>query len=125
MMVDLDWTAILDRGTALAWFLLALLGIALRMRRLYHLNRIILPKPEQQEDVDYLRSVKRSTYYRLGVKFALLIGSMIALFQIFELFLVWRVAIIIALILMALETTNVDSVRARLARNARTRRASG
>ncbi len=121
-MSDLDWPLLLDRSTALIWFLLALTGIVLRTRRLRRLHRIILPKPEVQEDVDYLRSVIRSTHLRLGVKVALLIGSMIALFHLMDLYLIWRFAVIVALILMVSETHNVDAVRARLARNATDRR---
>jgi len=122
MIDDLDWPFLLDRGTALVWFLVALYGISRRLRRLKKLNRIVLRKPEEQEDVDYLRSVKRSTYYRLGVKVALLIGATIALFHLMDIYLIWRFSVIIALILMSMETTNVDAVRARLARNAAARR---
>jgi len=124
-MVDQDWPFLLERGTALAWFLLAVAGIALRLRRLRRLHQIILRKPEEQEDIDYLRSVVWSTYLRLGVKVALLVGSIVALFHLMDIVLLWRFSVIVALILMTVETHNVDAVRARLARNATSRRRLG
>jgi hypothetical protein len=119
MMLDMDPYVAAERGTALAWVALALLGVFRRVRRLQRLDQIILPEPLVQEDADYLASVKRSTHLRLGVKLVLLGGGMIALFQAFEYLLFWRVGIIAALVLMDAETVNVDSVRLRLALRAR------
>lgn len=121
-MADIDWAFVLDRGTAFAWFVLALVGILLRVRRLGRLNQIILPKPEEPEDVKYLRSVKRSTYLRLATKVVLLIGATIALFQLFDFYLVWRGSVILILVLMIAETRSVDLIRAYLARNAALRK---
>jgi uncharacterized membrane protein len=119
-MVDMDWYAITERGTALLWPLLAALGVVRRTRRLIGLNRIILPDPVEREDLDYLDSVKRSTYLRLTVKVVLLMGGLIALFQAPEYLLFWRFGIIAVLVLMDVETVNVDAVRQRLALRART-----
>lgn len=123
-MGDMEWFALFERGTAMAWVALAILGIFRRVRRLEHLSRIILPQPLEQEDVDYLASVKRSTYLRLGVKVVLLLGGMIALFHLTEYVLLWRTGIIVALMLMDFETSNVDNVRQRLALSARAREES-
>lgn len=122
-MADPGWAQVLDTGTALVWFLLALAGIVLRVRRLRRLDRIILPQPEHPEDVDYLRSVKRSTHLRLATKLVLLLGAAIALFGLVEFYLLWRLGIIVVLVLMISETTGVDAVRARLARHATMREA--
>lgn len=119
--MTIDWPLLLNRGTALVWVLLALTGVVRRVRRLYRLNQIILLEPIEQEDVDYLASIKNSTYLRLSVKIVLLIGGLIALFQLTDFYLVWRVAVIVALVLMVMETSNVDQVRRRLALNAQAR----
>lgn len=120
-MGDMDWFSLVERATAMAWVALAMLGIFRRVRRLEHLSRIILPEPLEQEDADYLASVKRSTYLRLAVKVVLLIGGLIALFHMTEYILLWRGGIIVALILMDAETSNVDNVRKRLALRAQLR----
>lgn len=106
-----------DLMTAALWFALAALGIFRRVRRLIHLNRIILVKPVHPRDVDYLRSVKRSTWLRLGVKIVFFIGSLIALFHL-PVFIAWRIGVITALVLMDLETASVDRVRERLGKAA-------
>ena len=106
-----------DIITAAIWFVLAALGIFRRVRRLVHLNRIILVQPVHPRDVDYLASVKSSTYLRLGVKIVFLIGSLIALFHL-PLFEVWRVGVILALVLMDSETASVDRIRDRLGKAA-------
>lgn len=118
-MGDMDWFWFVERGTALAWVALAVLGVFRRVRRLEHLDQIILPEPVEQEDVDYLASVKRSTYLRLTVKLVLLIGGLIALFRLADYVLVWRFGVLLALVLMDFETVNVDAVRQRLALRAR------
>lgn len=120
-MGDWDWPLLLNKGTALAWVLLAVLGVVRRVRRLHRLSQIILQAPLDPADVDYLASVKRSTHLRLSVKIVLLIGGMIALFGLSDYYLVWRVGIIVALVLMDAETVSVDSVRHRLALSARAR----
>ena len=119
--MTLDWPLLVNRGTALVWVLLAAVGVLRRVRRLYRLNRIVLPTPLEPEDADYLASVKRSTYLRLGVKLVLLFGGLVALFQLTDLYLVWRIAIIAALVLMNAETGSVDGVRHRLAMSAQAR----
>lgn len=122
--MTIDWPLLVNRGTALVWVLLAALGVLRRVRRLHRLSRIVLPEPRAVEDEDYLDSVCRSTYLRLGVKIVLLIGGLIALFQLTDLYLVWRAAIIAALVLMDFETINVDQVRHRLALSAQMRDAT-
>ena len=102
-----------DFLTAATWFALSLVGVGLRVRRLYRLREIVLPDPVTQDDIDYLRSITRSTYLRLGVKIVFLIGSLIALFHL-PLFGIWRLAVILALGFMIAETTGVDRVRDRL-----------
>lgn len=102
-----------DLLTAALWFGLAALGIFRRVRRLIHLNRIRLVEPVHPRDVDYLDSVRRSTWLRLGVKIVFLIGALIALFHL-PVFIAWRIGVIVALILMDLETVSVDRVRERL-----------
>lgn len=115
----MDPYVLAERGTALLWVLLAVAGVFRRLRRIGRLNQIVLPEPYEQEDLDYLASVKRSTYLRLGVKCVLLLGGLIALFQATEYLLIWRVGVIVALALMDFETVNVDAVRRRLALRAR------
>lgn len=107
-----------DLITAALWFVLAALGIFRRVRRLVHLNRIVLVQPVDQRDEDYLDSVKRSTYLRLGVKIVFLVGSLIALFH-WPLFEIWRIGVIGALVLMDLETASVDRIRDRLGKAAK------
>lgn len=108
----------------MAWVALAILGVFRRLRRLERLGQIILPTPLEQEDVDYLASVKRSTYLRLFVKVILLLGGMIALFHLMEYVLLWRFGIIAALIFMGAETVSVDNIRRRLALSAQSREES-
>lgn len=115
----MDWPALLDRGTALIWVLLAALGVFRRVRRLVRLGQIILPEPVEQADADYLASVKQSTHLRLSVKVVLLIGGLIALFHLTDYYLIWRVGVIVALVLMNAETVSVDAVRQRLTLRAR------
>lgn len=123
-MGDMDWFFLFERGTAMAWVALAILGVFRRLRRLERLGQIILPTPLEQEDVDYLASVKRSTYLRLFVKVILLLGGMIALFHLMEYVLLWRFGIIAALIFMGAETVSVDNIRRRLALSAQSREES-
>lgn len=104
-----------DLVTAAIIFALSLLGIVRRCRRLVGLNRIILVQPEHPSDIDYLQSVKWSTYLRLGVKVVLFIGSLIMLFGL-PLFEFWRLGLVLALIFMNAETHSVDRIRERLAR---------
>ena len=106
----------LDFLSASLWFLLATVGIVLRVRRLIRLHQIRLREPVSPIDAEYLASVKRSTYLRLGVKVVFLIGSLVALFQIPLTFWAWRAAVVLMLALMILETVGVDRIRARLAR---------
>ena len=106
----------LDFLSASLWFLLATVGIVLRVRRLIRLHQIRLREPVAPIDAEYLASVKRSTYLRLGVKVVFLIGSLVALFQIPLTFWAWRAAVVLMLALMILETVGVDRIRARLAR---------
>lgn len=112
-MHDVRWW--FDLISASLWFALSAVGIVLRCRRLVRLHRIVLPDPVDSRDADYLASVKRSTYLRLGVKVVFLIGSTIALFHL-PLFWAWRVGVVAALGFMVFETVNVDRVRDRLAR---------
>lgn len=114
-MTPYDW---FDWVTAVIWFVEATAGIILRVRRLIRLRRMVLVEPASDDDRDYLASVRRSTYLRLGVKIVLFIGSLIALFNL-PLFGVWRIGIIIALGFMLAETHGVDGVRARLGRAVR------
>lgn len=107
-----DW---FDLLTAALWFTLAAVGIVLRCRRLVRLHRIVLPEPVHPLDVEYLASVKRSTYLRLITKTVFVIGALIALFHL-PLFEVWRVGVVLILGLMIMETVGVDQVRNRLAR---------
>lgn len=104
-----------DTITAAIWFVLACAGIVLRVRRLVRLYRIRLIAPVHPADADYLASVKRSTYLRLGVKVVLFVGSLIALFGL-PLFEFWRLGVVLILVLMLVETVTVDHVRERLAR---------
>lgn len=113
-----DPRSLFDVLTAAIWFVLAAMGVVRRVQRLVRLNRIVLAQPFDQSDADYLASVKRSTYLRLGVKVVLLIGSLIALFGL-PLFEVWRLGIVLALVFMNIETVSVDKVRDRLGRSAR------
>ena len=106
----------LDFLSASLWFILATVGIVLRVRRLIRLHQIRLREPVSPIDAEYLASVKRSTYLRLGVKVVFLIGSLVALFQIPLTFWAWRAAVVLMLALMILETVGVDRIRARLAR---------
>lgn len=110
-----EYRGYFDLLTAALWFGLASFGIVLRCRRLVRLGRIRLIEPVHPSDADYLRSVKRSTYLRLGVKITFLIGASIALFGL-PLFEVWRSCVVISLALMLAETLSVDNVRERLAR---------
>lgn len=113
----IDSRTLFDLCTAAVIFALAALGIFRRLRRLIALHRIILVEPVDQRDVDYLDSIKRSTYLRLGVKVVFFIGSLIMLFGL-PLFEVWRMAVILALVFMNAETSSVDRVRDRLGRAA-------
>ena len=106
----------LDFLSASLWFILATVGIVLRVRRLVRLHQIRLREPVSPIDAEYLASVTRSTYLRLGVKVVFLIGSLVALFQIPLTFWAWRAAVVLMLALMILETVGVDRIRARLAR---------
>ena len=110
--------------TALLFMCLALAayGLVRRFRRLRRLNHLRLPKPEQQEDVDYLQSVKRSTYLRLISKtllatgvFATLIGMPLSVLEM---------CLVGTLVSMDIETVSVDKIRQRLASNAISRRRS-
>jgi hypothetical protein len=103
-----------DLLSASIWFALSAVGIVLRVRRLMALRRIVLVEPIDPKDVEYLASITRSTYLRLGVKVVFLIGSLIALFHL-PLFGFWRLGIILALGFMIFETVGVDRIRARLA----------
>jgi hypothetical protein len=107
-----------DTGSAALWFLLALAGVVLRIRRLIRLRQIVLIQPVAPRDAEYLASVKRSTVLRLGVKVLLLVGAVIALFHVDALWYVWRVGILVALAFMIAETVSVDNVRDRLGRAA-------
>lgn len=109
--------SLFDLITASIWFVLAALGIVRRLRRLMRLHRIRLVEPVDQRDVDYLDSVKRSTWLRLSVKVVLLIGACIALFGL-PLFEPWRVGVVLMLVFMNVETISVDQVRERLGRSA-------
>lgn len=108
--------SLFDLITAAVWFTLAAIGVMRRIQRLIRLNRIVLPLPLNVSDADYLASVKRSTYLRLGVKVVLLIGALIALFGL-PLFELWRLGIVLALVFMNAETVSVDQVRDRLGRS--------
>jgi hypothetical protein len=114
----MDYRELFDLATAMAWLLLAVAGIVLRTRRMLRLHRIKLLEPIDPKDVDYLASVKRSTYLRMVVKVVFLIGALIALFDLTILWPVWRIGIVSALVFMLLETISVDMVRDRLGRTA-------
>ena len=115
-----DFRGAYDFITAHLWLLLALFGIVLRTRRLLRLNRIVLVEPVDPRDRMYLEQIKRSTYLRLGVKAVLLVGALIAVFDMNDLWWIWRAGICLALTLMLLETTGVDHVRDVLGRVPRT-----
>jgi hypothetical protein len=105
-----------DLITAALWLTLSLVGIVLRIRRAIRLRQIILPEPIDARDQEYLESVKRSTYLRLGVKVVFLLGSMIALFDLSLLWWLWRIGIVVSLGFMIAETISVDTIRTRLGR---------
>lgn len=109
---DMWWV---NHAVAFVWVLLAAYGVMRRIVRMHHLRQIILPEPLEQEDVDYLASVKRSTRLRLTAKVILLIGGLIALFDLTDYRIVWWLGVVAILIVMDLETVSVDQVRARLA----------
>lgn len=109
-----DLASWLDLLTNACWIALAVVGIGLRVRRLLRLHRIVLPRPLDPADVDYLASVKRSTRLRLGTKLVLLVGGLTALTHAPVAFWVWRVGVIAILALMVAETLSVDRVRERL-----------
>lgn len=111
-MTDLSFWA--DLLTNALWIALAVVGIGLRVRRLLRLRRIVLPEPLAQADVDYLASIHRSTYLRLGTKVALLIGGVTALTHDPSAFWVWRGSVNLILVLMVWETLSVDAIRERL-----------
>jgi hypothetical protein len=113
---DLRWWYDLLTGTG--WLALALIGIVLRCRRLVRLHHIVLVEPIDPRDELYLEQVKRSTYLRLGVKAVLLIGALIAVFDLTLLWWLWRLGLIVILVLMVAETSGVDHVRDVLGRNA-------
>lgn len=113
-----DPRGLFDLVTAALWFLLAAVGIVLRLRRLVRLRTIVLVDPSSARDREYLASVKRSTLLRLGVKVVFLLGSMIALFDVSALWPVWRIGIVTALACMLAETLSVDATRDRLGRAA-------
>ena len=110
--------------TALLFMCLALAayGLVRRFRRLRRLNHLRLPKPEQQEDVDYLQSVKRSTYLRLASKTSLAAGISATLLG--APFIVLACCLLGVLVFMDIETVSVDKIRQRLASNAISRRRS-
>jgi hypothetical protein len=110
-VTDVRWW--FDLVSAALWFTMSAIGIVLRTRRLIRLHRIVLPEPIDPKDREYLASVKRSTYLRLGVKVVFLIGSLIALFNL-PLWWAWRIGIVAALFFMLWETVSVDRVRDRL-----------
>lgn len=114
MIESRDW---FDAMTAILWFGLAALGVVRRIQRLIRLSHIRLVEPVDARDEDYLQSVRRSTYLRLGTKFVLLTGSLIALFH-WPLFEVWRGGVILMLLFMNAETSSVDRVRERLGKAA-------
>lgn len=111
----------LDMLTAAAWLAMALVGIALRIRRVWRLRDIVVTDPE---DAAYLATVRRSTYLRLVTKAVLAMGAVLALSQIGTvattahpaLFWAWRVGLLVALGCMIAETLSVDRVRDRLGR---------
>jgi hypothetical protein len=106
-----------DLLSAALWFALALVGVVLRCRRIVRLHRIVLLAPVHPLDREYLDSVKRSTYLRLGVKMVFLIGAVIALFPSLSfLWPAWRLGVVLALGCMVAETVSVDLIRNRLAR---------
>ncbi len=111
-----DVRSLFDLITAALVFVLSVYGIFRRCHRLYHLNRIELVEPIHQYDLDYLASIKQSTYLRLGVKLVFLTGALIMLFDL-PLFEVWRLGIVLALAFMNAETVSVDKIRERLARS--------
>lgn len=106
-----------DLLTAAFAFAVALTGVVLRVRRLIRLHRIVLPQPQHPLDLEYLRSVRRSTYLRLGVKSLLLVGSVVMLLpQVLPVWVVWRLGYDAMLVLLLAETLGVDGIRNRLAR---------
>lgn len=107
-----------DLLTASLWLALAAAGVVLRVRRSIRLSRIILLDPVHPRDAEYLASVKRSTYLRMGVKVVFLIGALVALLQVPWLWPAWRIGVIAALTMMLMETYSVDHVRERLGRAA-------
>jgi ABC-type Fe3+ transport system permease subunit len=107
-----------DLVTALLWLLLAATGVVLRIRRSIRLNQIVLIQPTHPRDVEYLASVKRSTYLRLCVKIVFLIGALLVVFDVPWLWPAWRIGVVGVLMLMLAETFNVDHVRDRLGRAA-------
>ena len=111
-MPDLAFWA--DLLTTALWIALAVVGIGLRVRRLRRLHRIVLPEPLDPADVDYLASVTRSTWLRLGTKAVLLIGGLTALTHLPVAFWFWRLSVNAILVLMLVETVSVDRVRERL-----------
>lgn len=118
MNVD-SFRDVYDMLSGALWLALALVGIVLRARRLRRLHRIVLVEPVDQRDELYLAQVTRSAYLRLAVKVVLLVGALIAVFDLTALWWLWRFGVCLALVLMVVETAGVDRVRDVLGRNAR------
>lgn len=114
-----DFAATFDLVTGVLWLALAVVGIALRLKRLARLQRIVLVDPTDGHDELYLHQIKVSTYLRLGVKCVLLIGALIAVFDLGGLWWAWRLGVCLMLALMIWETTSVDHIRGVLGRTAR------
>lgn len=117
-----DPVPVLDMLTAAAWLALALVGIALRLRRLWRLRAVVV---DDETDRAYLALVKRSTYLRLWVKVVFALGALTALSHLGTsvamhespwMFWSWRAGILTALGCMIAETISVDRTRSRLGR---------
>jgi sterol desaturase/sphingolipid hydroxylase (fatty acid hydroxylase superfamily) len=105
-----------ERFTAMLWLLLAVAGVATRVRRLRILYAFVCTDPN---DIRYHRSVIRSSWLRLFAKTILFLGGLLIVwltptvpdFPTDLLFWSWRVGMIVVLLLLLLEDTNVDRVR--------------
>lgn len=105
-----------ERITAILWVLLAVAGCSLRVRRLRILYTFTCDDPTDRR---YHHSVIRSSFYRLAVKFILLMGGVLAWWldptvpvaPVTELFWGWRFGMLAVLLLLLIEDLNVDRMR--------------
>ncbi len=109
----------MERVTAYLWVAVSLLGLVLRIRRLWILSKLSYDDPR---DRDYLATVVGSSILRLVVKCLLLFGGVLAVWLDPSvpaegqgvLFWIWRVGAISIPVLLLIEDVRVDRMRRRL-----------